>query len=403
MAQVPSNLIPTRVSALPVDPSPSSDGTVMYNREGTTYQVRVSDLLATAQVPAARLVNAGNGLDGGGSLASDVTLGIKPQGVTSEELANTGVVAGTYGTSTSVPVIAVGADGRVTSASNLVAQLNLNQAINTLSLAHGGTNATLTAVAGGVVYSDSSRLQITTAGRSGELLSSNGSGSPTWINPASVYGLTASVDAAATSAVEAAGYANAASAAAVTASGAIAYSDLAKDWATKTSSEVVTGEGYGAKKYALDANTSAISALASKDAAAQSANDASLAAISAANATNDALVIYGSISAVNAAASTATSKAAAALLSAADALNSQTLAAVSATNAAQSVSESSTNADIAHASALAAAEQAELSRAAATQAGIAAASASTFTIPLTQMATNLINTQTIVVQHHAFL
>ena len=35
---------------------------------------------------------------------------------------------------------------------------------------------------------------------------------------------------------------------------------LANDWATKTSSEVVPGQGFGAKKYALDAEQSAINA-----------------------------------------------------------------------------------------------------------------------------------------------
>ena len=71
-----------------------------------------------------------------------------------------------------------------------------------LSLANGGTNANLTAVAGGVVYSTASAMAITAAGTSGFFLTSAGAGTPTWSNPAttvvqsfqtSLSGLTPSV------------------------------------------------------------------------------------------------------------------------------------------------------------------------------------------------------------------
>ena len=52
-----------------------------------------------------------------------------------------------------------------------------------VGLSHGGTNASLSAVAGGVVYSTSSAMAITAAGTSGYLLTSNGSGAPTWASP----------------------------------------------------------------------------------------------------------------------------------------------------------------------------------------------------------------------------
>lgn len=49
-----------------------------------------------------------------------------------------------------------------------------------LPLANGGTNANLTAVNGGVVYSTASAFGITAAGTSGQLLTSTGAGAPTW-------------------------------------------------------------------------------------------------------------------------------------------------------------------------------------------------------------------------------
>ncbi len=54
-------------------------------------------------------ITAGTGLNGGGNLASNVTI----------NLANTTVAAGTYGSNTQVAQITIDAQGRVTSASNV--------------------------------------------------------------------------------------------------------------------------------------------------------------------------------------------------------------------------------------------------------------------------------------------
>jgi len=49
-----------------------------------------------------------------------------------------------------------------------------------VGLAYGGTNANLTAVAGGVLYSGASALAISAAGTSGQVLTSAGASAPTW-------------------------------------------------------------------------------------------------------------------------------------------------------------------------------------------------------------------------------
>ncbi|MDE2589959.1 MAG: hypothetical protein KGL95_09890, partial [Patescibacteria group bacterium] len=54
-----------------------------------------------------------------------------------------------------------------------------------LPLANGGTNANLTAVSGGIVYSNGSALAISGVGTTGQCLGSNGSSTPSWINCAS--------------------------------------------------------------------------------------------------------------------------------------------------------------------------------------------------------------------------
>lgn len=49
-----------------------------------------------------------------------------------------------------------------------------------ISLAAGGTNASLTAVSGGIIYSSSTAMAITSAGTTGQVLTSNGASAPTW-------------------------------------------------------------------------------------------------------------------------------------------------------------------------------------------------------------------------------
>jgi hypothetical protein len=55
-----------------------------------------------------------------------------------------------------------------------------------VGLAYGGTNANLTAVAGGVLYSGASALAISAAGTSGQVLTSAGSSAPTWTSQSSL-------------------------------------------------------------------------------------------------------------------------------------------------------------------------------------------------------------------------
>ena len=76
MADVPSNLIPTRVTQLPLAPVADENSLMMIVYQGNNYQIRVGDLLSVAGVPVTRQVIAGTGLTGGGQLSSNVTLSI---------------------------------------------------------------------------------------------------------------------------------------------------------------------------------------------------------------------------------------------------------------------------------------------------------------------------------------
>lgn len=52
-----------------------------------------------------------------------------------------------------------------------------------IGLAYGGTGKNLTAVAGGVVYTDADSMEVTAAGTAGQVLVSNGSSAPSWQDP----------------------------------------------------------------------------------------------------------------------------------------------------------------------------------------------------------------------------
>lgn len=150
---VPSNLIPTRITQLPVAPVADENSLMMIVYQGNNYQIRVGDLLSVAGVPVTRQVIAGTGMTGGGQLSSNVTLSIAPGGVGSTELASSGVTPGTYGTATEIPVFTVDATGRVMAATTIPATISgyvpdTRQVIAGTGLTGGGalsSNVTLAA------------------------------------------------------------------------------------------------------------------------------------------------------------------------------------------------------------------------------------------------------------------
>lgn len=153
MTDVPSNLIPTRITQLPLAPVADENSLMMIVYQGNNYQIRVGDLLSVAGVPTTRQVIAGTGMTGGGQLSSNVTLSIAPGGVGTTQLATSGVTPGVYGTATDIPVFTVDATGRVMAATTIPATISgyvpdTRQVIAGTGLSGGGalsSNVTLTA------------------------------------------------------------------------------------------------------------------------------------------------------------------------------------------------------------------------------------------------------------------
>jgi hypothetical protein len=153
MTDVPSNLIPTRITQLPVAPVADENSLMMIVYQGNNYQIRVGDLLAVAGVPVTRQVIAGTGMTGGGQLTTNVTLSIANGGVGTTQLATTGVTPNVYGSATAIPVFTVDATGRVTAATTVAPTISgyvpvSRQVIAGTGLSGGGplsSNVTLTA------------------------------------------------------------------------------------------------------------------------------------------------------------------------------------------------------------------------------------------------------------------
>lgn len=110
---VPSNLVPTKITDLPVAPAPTASGTIPIVIGGVLYQAVFSDVAGSAEVPASRIIAAGTGLTGGGNLTQDRVIAVAAGGIGDTQLDDSGVAAGTYGSSTQIPVIQVNAKGRV--------------------------------------------------------------------------------------------------------------------------------------------------------------------------------------------------------------------------------------------------------------------------------------------------
>jgi hypothetical protein len=257
MSNVPTNLIPTRISQLPEAPVADPAGYFPIVISGTTYKVQFSQIQGSVEVPASRQINAGTGLTGGGSLSADITIAVANGGIGDQQLDVTGVSAGTYGDGANMPVVTVNTKGRVTSLSttplvisgyvpdsrqvvagtglsgggNLSADrtlaisfssatpqplgsasagtgvnaarddhvhpaVDLSDATETtgvLPMSRGGTGANLSPIAGAIAYSNGTNFDLTTAGNNGQVLTSSGGGAPTWTTITGV-GTVTSVD-----------------------------------------------------------------------------------------------------------------------------------------------------------------------------------------------------------------
>jgi len=142
MSDVPSNLIPTRITQLPVAPVADEDSLMMIVYQGNNYQIRVGDLLSVSGVPITRQVIAGTGMTGGGALSSDVTLSVAVAGIGGTQLDSTGVTPGVYGDAINIPVFTVDTNGRLATATTIPAAVpSVTGTANQIAISAGPTVA----------------------------------------------------------------------------------------------------------------------------------------------------------------------------------------------------------------------------------------------------------------------
>ena len=135
---------------------------------GRVTTVTTAALSVTGFVPTTRTVTAGNGLTGGGSLASDITL-------TADFSATTPLALGSA---------TAGVANTLSRGDHIHPALDLsdtNQTQGALPLGRGGTGDALSPVAGAVVYSTGTKFALSSLGSIGQVLTSNGTAAPTWV------------------------------------------------------------------------------------------------------------------------------------------------------------------------------------------------------------------------------
>ena len=135
---------------------------------GRVTSATTTALSVTGFVPTTRTITAGNGLTGGGSLASDITLTANFSSTT--PLALGSATAGVANTLSRGDHIHPALDLSDT-----------NQTQGALPLGRGGTGDALSPVAGAVVYSTGTKFALSTLGSIGQVLTSNGTAAPTWV------------------------------------------------------------------------------------------------------------------------------------------------------------------------------------------------------------------------------
>ena len=136
------DLVSTAVTAASYG-SASQVGTFTVDAYGrltaaSNTSISIGVAAVSGAVPNTVQVIAGTGMTGGGALSSNITLSVAEGGIGSTQLNTTGVAAGTYGSSTEVPVFTVDANGRVTAATTVAATAHLAAMAGIKVFATGG-------------------------------------------------------------------------------------------------------------------------------------------------------------------------------------------------------------------------------------------------------------------------
>lgn len=158
---------------------PNASGTVAVSATGP---ISLNASGAISCPTCATSSSAGSILSGTGiSLSGTTASRLVGLGDVTFALNDTTVVAGAYGSASSIPTFTVDAQGRLTAAANTAIAINANQiTTGVLSIDRGGTNSSTIGAAGTVTYSNGTAYSSTAVGSAGQILTSAGAGTPVW-------------------------------------------------------------------------------------------------------------------------------------------------------------------------------------------------------------------------------
>ena len=162
------------------------NGTSAFTASTTIPTTALSGTISNAQLANSSITINGNSVSLGGS--TTVTA-LTPNTLT----IGTGLSGGSFNGSAAVTIANTGVLSFSAGTTGFTPSTTTTGAVTLgglLALSNGGTNANLTAVAGGVAYSGASALAISSAGTTGQFLQSNGAGAPTWATPVSYATVT---------------------------------------------------------------------------------------------------------------------------------------------------------------------------------------------------------------------
>ena len=89
---------------MPAATTPQGTDLTIIVQDGYTKRTNIAAFVGAVSVPATRVIASGTGLGGGGDLSQNRTLYILP----------TGVLSGTYGSSTQIPIVTTNSQGQIT-------------------------------------------------------------------------------------------------------------------------------------------------------------------------------------------------------------------------------------------------------------------------------------------------
>lgn len=179
---------------------PATSGTLSYVGSGNSFSTIQTDAgtspVATSGSDTLTLTSSDSSIlitGDAGTDTVDFTVDDSAISITASQVSDFNEAAqdavGTILTDTATIDFTYNDAGNTITADVIESGLTLNNIGGILSLSKGGTNKNMTAVEGGIVWTDADSQEVSAAGTSGQVLTSGGTGAPVWVNQSTLSGM----------------------------------------------------------------------------------------------------------------------------------------------------------------------------------------------------------------------